>query len=496
VYRNNVNGCEANRKRLRFRKHQRTIITIILAVGDLLIINLAFLLGYFLRFYHEIGVQAGWVRRVPVAPPEMYLQLLILVNTAFLLVFSLLRMYKRDRARWMLDELHSTWRALNIGYLFLATITFFIRTEEFQYSRLVLLYAYGLSMILVPAFRLVVLKAERWFHARGAHNSNVLIIGSSEMARIVARKLQTSPHLGYRVSGICCDVSERSTDIDDVSYLGAPDQFETILLRYAIDEVFISDANISHFKLLEIVSVSERMGVNVKMVPTVYDLLIDFADMNDLDGLPLVAIREQPMYELSLWGKRLFDILFASGVLILTFPICVIIAILIKIDSKGPLFFSQIRAGVGGKPFRMYKFRSMFPDAEQRLNELIDLDTLEEPVFKLEKDPRITRVGYWLRRMSLDEIPQFWNVIKGDMSVVGPRPEETQLVDKYNIWQQRRLKAKPGITGMQQVMCRGTTSLSDRIKFDIYYLRKHSLLLDIWIILKTLPVVISGRGAR
>lgn len=493
---NNSRGCEANKKRLRFRKHRRTVITIILAVEDLVIINIAFLLGYYLRFYQEVGVRSGWVKQVPVAPPELYLQFLILVSAVFLLIFSLLRLYKRDRARWMLDELHATWRALNIGFLFLATLTFFMRTEEFQFSRLVLLYAYGVSMVLVPCFRLLLLKGERWFHAKGAYNSNVLIIGSSEMARIVARKLTSNPQLGYKIAGVCSDISEKSSDIEDVPYLGTPDQFEPILLQHAIDEIFISDSNISHFKLLEIVSVSERMGVNVKMVPTVYDLLIDFADMNDLDGLPLVAIREQPMYELSLWGKRLFDIAFSFTVLTLTFPICILIAILIKLDSKGPLFFSQIRAGVGGKPFRMYKFRSMYPNAERRLKELIDLDQLEEPVFKLEKDPRITRIGYWLRRMSLDEIPQFWNVIIGDMSVVGPRPEETQLVDKYNIWQQRRLKAKPGITGMQQVMCRGTTSLSDRIKFDIYYLRKHSLLLDIWIILKTIPVVISGRGAR
>ncbi|MCD4655539.1 sugar transferase, partial [bacterium] len=295
---------------------------------------------------------------------------------------------------------------------------------------------------------------------------------------------------------ICTETNDNSSQITDVCCLGCIEKFEEILLKHAIDEVFISESAISHFKLLEIVSISEQMRVNIKMVPTVYDLLIDFADMNDLDGLPLVAIREQPMYELSLLVKRLFDILFASITLLVLSPVCLVIAILIKADSKGSIFFSQIRAGVSGKPFRMYKFRSMHSDAEMRLEELVDLDNLSEPVFKLEKDPRISRFGYWLRRSSLDEIPQFWNVIKGNMSVVGPRPEETQLVDKYNIWQQRRLKAKPGITGMQQIMCRGTTSLSDRIKFDIYYLRKHSLLLDVWIILKTIPVVISGQGAR
>jgi len=485
-----------NIRRIRFRKRRRAVVTVILAVGDLFVINLGFIIGYYLRFYQEIGVSAGWVKRVPVAPPETYIRFLFLVNLVFLLIFSLLRLYKRDRARWMLDELHSIWRALNLGFLFIAGITFFFHSEEFQFSRLVILYTYFICMVLVPAFRLFVLKCERWIHASGYSSSNVLIIGRGEMAQIISRKLISNPQLGYRIAGICSENNDSNSVNSDIPHLGSIKNYKELLHNYQIDEVLISEAAISHFKLLEIVSISEQMLVNVKMVPTVYDLLIDFADMNDLDGLPLVAIREQPMYELSLWIKRLFDIVFASFVLLCTAPLCITIAILIKLDSKGPVFFSQIRAGVSGKPFRMYKFRSMQPDAEDRLTDYIDMDNLKEPVFKMDKDPRVSRFGYWLRRTSLDELPQFWNVIKGNMSVVGPRPEETQLVDKYNIWQQRRLKAKPGITGMQQVMCRGTTSLSDRIKFDIYYLRKHSLLLDIWIILKTLPVVLSGRGAR
>lgn len=497
-----ISDCEAkpekgnHRRRLKYREQRRLFVACLLGIGDIGILILGFLSGYYLRFYQELGVQSGWVQQVPVAPPKYYLRFVLLAVGLFLLIFSLLKLYKRDRSRWMLDELHRVWRALNLGFLFLTMITYFLRSNEFQFSRLVLLYAYLLCMLFLPLFRLLFLKCERWYHSSGGNNSNVLIIGTCDMAGIVARKLKNNPQLGYRIAGICADVSENAPALENARYLGSLDQFHNILIENEIDEVLISESNISHFKLLEIVSLSESLGVNVKMVPTVYDLLIDFADMNDLDGLPLVAIREQPMYEVSLWLKRLFDVVFSSLVLLVLSPLCLAVSILIKVDSNGPILFSQVRAGVGGRPFKMYKFRSMQADAEQQLHTLINLESLDEPVFKLEQDPRVTRIGQWLRRTSLDEIPQFWNVIKGDMSVVGPRPEETQLVDKYNIWQQRRLKAKPGITGMQQVMCRGTTSLSDRIRYDIYYLRKHSLLLDIWIVLKTIPVVITGQGAK
>ncbi|MBN1878582.1 sugar transferase [bacterium] len=485
-----------NRNRIRSRQQRHALFSIVLAVGDQILLSFAFLLSYYLRFYQEIGVSSGIVKPVPVAPPELYLKFVLIVDFLFLTLFVMLNLYRRDRARWMLDELQSTWRVLSFGFVIIASVTFFLRFRDLQFSRLVLLYSYILSMFLIPMFRLLILKIERWAHSHGIFVSNVLIVGMGEMAGIITRKIMTNPQLGYRIRGFCADVSEKVSPADDLVFLGSIDHFEDILIRYDIDEVLVSEASISHFKLLEIVSISERMGIFIKMVPTVYDLLIDFADVNDLDGLPLVAIREQPMYELRLWAKRLFDLIFSLLILSLTAPLCLVIVILIKRDSKGSVIFSQIRAGVGGVPFKMYKFRTMHIDAEQRLKDLIDINDLEEPVFKLDNDPRITGIGHFLRRTSLDEIPQFWNVVKGDMSVVGPRPEETQLADKYNIWQQRRLKAKPGITGMQQVMCRGTTSLADRIRYDIYYLRKHSLLLDIWIILKTIPVVLSGHGAR
>ncbi|MCP4108916.1 MAG: sugar transferase [Desulfobacteraceae bacterium] len=192
--------------------------------------------------------------------------------------------------------------------------------------------------------------------------------------------------------------------------------------------------------------------------------------------------------------KRMLDIFLSIFGIFLTLPLWLCIAILIKLSSRGPVFFTQVRAGLNGKPFRMYKFRSMVVDAEDRLNDLIDINNLEEPVFKIKNDPRVTLAGRILRRTSLDELPQIINVLKGEMSLIGPRPEELRIVEKYNEYQQARLKTKPGITGYQQIMNRGESSFSRRFHYDLIYLNNQNLFMDFYIVFMTVPVVLLGKG--
>jgi len=208
----------------------------------------------------------------------------------------------------------------------------------------------------------------------------------------------------------------------------------------------------------------------------------------------LADLRPQPGHALI---KRLLDVAIATSVLISGLPLWLLIAMLVKLGDNGPVFYVQWRAGKHGKPFPMLKFRSMVADSDMRLHELVgDVDKLAEPVVTLADDPRVTRLGRILRRTSLDEIPQLLNVILGQMSLVGPRPEWVTLVQRYNPWQRRRLKAKPGITGLQQIECRREPSLATRVRADIRYLQEQSLYLDMKILLRTLPVVIRGHGAR
>lgn len=200
--------------------------------------------------------------------------------------------------------------------------------------------------------------------------------------------------------------------------------------------------------------------------------------------------QDYPIQDLIKRGK---DIVFAVLGIILTLPVWAFIALAVKLTSRGPIFFSQERAGLNGQPFRMIKFRSMVIDAEEQLNRYVDLDALEEPVYKIKNDPRVTRVGKFIRRYGLDELPQLLNVLRGEMSMVGPRPEVVSLARRYTEEQAQRLRVKPGITGYQQIHNRGMPDLSARLVYDYYYLRNRSTSLDIWIMVMTVFVIASGK---
>jgi exopolysaccharide biosynthesis polyprenyl glycosylphosphotransferase len=215
---------------------------------------------------------------------------------------------------------------------------------------------------------------------------------------------------------------------------------------------------------------------------------------HDLAHVPIAAAGQPGIDGVQARIKRGMDVLGAAAGLVLAAPIMAAVALLIKLDSPGPVFFVQERVGKGGKPFRIFKFRTMVAGAESLLDELI-VDDLEQPVFKLKDDPRVTRVGRWLRRASLDELPQFLNVLRGEMSLVGPRPEEKRFVDRYEPWQQQRLRVKPGMTGPMQIRGRADLPMAERARLEIEYIESYSLLLDLQILLRTLPAVLTAYGA-
>jgi exopolysaccharide biosynthesis polyprenyl glycosylphosphotransferase len=247
-------------------------------------------------------------------------------------------------------------------------------------------------------------------------------------------------------------------------------------------------------RMLQILNYCESAGISVYVVPHSFDVSVSPKEVGSISGVPMIRLQDASLHPAYAVIKRVLDVWFSSCVLFLGLPIWVLMAVLIKLDSRGPALFTQKRVGLHGQIFRMYKFRSMRQDAEQRLGELIDINALTEPVFKIKGDPRVTRVGKVMRKTGLDEIPQFINVFKGEMSVVGPRPEEVAMVDRYNAWQKRRLKAKPGITGYQQISNRGEPSLSRRLKYDLIYLKRQSLFFDLYIMCKTVGVVLRGIG--
>jgi exopolysaccharide biosynthesis polyprenyl glycosylphosphotransferase len=267
-------------------------------------------------------------------------------------------------------------------------------------------------------------------------------------------------------------------------------------LLFIPDEDGVSSEYLDRELMMLAVNFCESHHIPFYMVPDSLGVAVTSREIDVCRDYPIIELRDASLHSGYKIVKRLMDIMLSLAVLALGFPLWGCIALLIKLTSKGPVIYIQERVGLEGKPFKMYKFRSMVENADAQLKEMIDLDSLPEPVFKIRQDPRVTPVGRIIRRWSLDEVPQFFNVLLGTMSLVGPRPEQVDLVEKYNLWQRRRLKAKPGITGYQQIMNRGLPFLEKRTAQDLYYLKHQSLWLDLFILAKTIIVVIRDDGLK
>ena len=282
--------------------------------------------------------------------------------------------------------------------------------------------------------------------------------------------------------------------------LGALAEISDIYAKHPFDKLVLSSASVGIVgdaeesgRLIDIVNFCEANNISLYTLPNVFNVAVSQSEVGTFSGVPVVRLRDASLHKGYAVAKRITDVTIALMALALGFPLWLLIALLIRITSRGAIIFTQVRAGLYGRPFRMYKFRSMVADAPKRLKELVDISKLEVPGFKLRGDPRVTPLGRILRRTGLDEIPQLMNVLKGQMSIVGPRPELPELVERYNPWQCRRPKAKPGITGYQQVMARGKP-LAAAIEYDLIYLKHQCLLLDLYIMLRTVWVILRGSG--
>ena len=307
----------------------------------------------------------------------------------------------------------------------------------------------------------------------------VAVVGS-QAAAILQRKLELFPDLHMNI----VDVRDTLDDATDVEWLAKVDRL-----------VFAPD-RLEELDVRRVVDLCPNTGIVLSILPPCRSAFASGVQLHHLAELPILDFRMTSVPRSTLFLKRVLDVVVSAVALVLLVPLFAAIALAIKLDSRGPVIFSQLRVGLGGRPFRMRKFRSMVENAEELLKGLVSIETIDEPVFKLQDDPRVTRVGSLLRRLSLDELPQFWNVLVGDMSLVGPRPEQLELVERYSDEQKHvRLGLKPGMTGPMQVYGRGLLSLSERVAVERDYLENLSIGRDLRILGLTLPVVLGRRGA-
>lgn len=466
----------------------RVVVELVL---DALLINLGFVLAYWVRYNLQ------WPETVipeHFKPLRTYLPMMALLTALLLAAYGSQKVYFHPRGRSTLDELYALFSGTLTGLMLLIVVTYFV--PELSYSRGLLplsaMTIFSLLALSRIARAIVIARLRR----RGIGVRRVLIVGAGQVGRAVISSIVAHPELGYQVVGFVDDNPEKgNTDLGKIKALGEIDNVPNLLAEHQIDLVITALPWMYHRKILRIMRQCEDRNVQVYIVPDLLQTAIRHVDIEYLGEVPVVGVRQGGLGKGARIFKRALDLTLTMVGLLVGWPLFLLIALLIRLDSPGPVIFAQTRIGKDGVPFTIYKFRTMRQGADAEKAQLMDLNEGEERLFKIKDDPRVTRVGRFLRKTSLDELPQFWNVLRGEMSIVGPRPQVPSEVELYLEWHRLRLQVLPGITGMWQVSGRSDLGFDEMALLDIWYVENWTPWLDIKIILKTIGVALTGRGA-
>ncbi len=445
-------------------------------ISDFSMAALAYGLGYYTRRAIPFpGPATDYLGDLSFYLPTILIHALSVVGVCY---FSRLYEYQHSR----IDEMYRVSGAVTIATLMGQAITSLIRRDlppGGNYSRLLLLYAWLYSIGLTVVLRWLIHLLQKALVRHGWGRRRVLLIGLNDITRMILQKILWDPSLGYDAVGIIAEHPTEITQVQGVPVLGTINDLDAAMEREAVDEIIIAlPEDTERHELLWLIARCERWHVPIRLYPDLFQLMTDRLTITELGGLPLLSLRDIQMRGWKRAVKRAMDIVGAGVGLVFLSPLSLLIAILIKLDSPGPVFYVQERMGLDARPFWMIKFRTMRTDADKSTN------------WTVPNDPRRTRVGSWLRKLNLDELPQLINVLIGDMSLVGPRPEQPYYVEQFRRSIPRymdRHREKAGMTGWAQVNgLRGDTSIAERTKYDLWYIENWSLWLDIKILIRTL----------
>lgn len=464
-----------------FARLQR--LTFALMLADLIGTQLALLVADYSRRLIPLGPALSG------RPSFLNVFVHLAVGLVFPITFLALSVYDIRRGTRPVGDPYSLTRAVVVGTFVFAGVLYFSYRDI---PRLLVVYFFFAELAVLAGTRLLAGLALRLLRQQGRPLSRVLLIGVGEAAAGVAAAVRS--RLGDSVMIVGCADDEAASGPDGLPVLGKLTDVPALVRTLAVDEVILA-LPAKHYTEVETLAYALlTLPVRVRLVPDYLRLVVVQSSVESLGGMPLIGLREPRISGMSWAIKRIFDLVVTLILLLLTWPLMLLIALAIRLDSPGPIIFKQQRVGENGRSFRMYKFRTMFSDAEAYGPQL-GFDPKGRPMYKWSGDTRITRVGHFLRRTSLDEMPQFFNVFTGEMSLVGPRPEMQFIVELYEPWQRQRLAVPPGITGWWQVNGRSDLPMHLNTQYDLYYIRNYSLWLDLKILWKTVGVVLRGQGA-
>ena len=465
-------------------------VRIITILTDLLVVNLAFVTAYYVR-YDLQWLQPAVFRH----PYQDYLWQQLLFNVCIIIAFYQAKVWVRQRGEFWVDELSRIISAAATGTMLMVAYIFI--DLPIPFSRLFWFWVPLFTVFWMGMARLARRVVLQILYQRGRLVDKVLIIGAGETGRSVMQTLLARPDLGFKAIGfLAAPSAAEQVGSERIPNLGTWDQLPSVLAENPdLHTVFIALPAHEHRQTMHLIRTCREFGLEAQVAPDLFQLRFSRVESNNMGGIPMLSVHEVQISRTAALVKRLLDLGLVLFAAVPSLLIGLVIALAIKLTSPGPIFYAGVRVGKEGRLFQMIKFRSMVVDAENQKIALEQMNEASGPIFKIRDDPRLTRVGRLIRRLSLDELPQLFNVLRGDMSLVGPRPPLPEEVAQYQDWHKQRLAVLGGLTGLWQVSGRSDLTFDEQCLLDIYYIENWSLSLDIRIMFQTIPYALFGRGA-